>query len=97
MKQALILYNTQSGHAKIAGRLAGIVDIFRSGGYEVRAEQIRFGVNPFESVGDADIVVACGGDGTVNYVINAMNQRLRRRHRHEAQLPQGGPTDCLRT
>lgn len=74
MKQALILYNTQSGHARIAGRLADIVDIFRDGGYEVRAEQIRFGRNPFEEVRDADLVVACGGDGTVNYVINSMKR-----------------------
>lgn len=36
---------------------------------------IRFGVNPFDWCGQVDLAVIAGGDGTINYVVNAMMRR----------------------
>ena len=33
---------------------------------------MRFGVNPFEDALDTELVVVCGGDGSINYVVNCM-------------------------
>lgn len=73
MKVALILYNVKAGHGKIARKIDKIGEAFRQGGYEPLMKLLRFGENPFTKVeGEIDIVVVCGGDGTINYVINAM-------------------------
>ena len=73
MKVVLILYNVKAGHGKIARKIDKIGEAFRRGGYEPLMKLLRFGENPFTKVsGDIDLVVVCGGDGTINYVINAM-------------------------
>ncbi len=73
MKIALILYNIKAGHGKIARKIDKIGEAFRQGGYEPLMKLLRFGENPFTKVeGEIDLVVVCGGDGTINYVVNAM-------------------------
>lgn len=74
MKLALILYNIKAGHAKIQKRLDTVEDIFLEGGYEPWSRLIEFGKNPFDGVEPQmiDLVVVCGGDGTINYVVNSM-------------------------
>lgn len=74
MKLALILYNIKAGHAKIQKRLDAVEDIFLEGGYEPWSRLIEFGKNPFDGVEPQmiDLVVVCGGDGTINYVVNSM-------------------------
>jgi YegS/Rv2252/BmrU family lipid kinase len=47
--------------------------IFSEAGYAPIPKMLRFGQNPFEGESDdIDLVVICGGDGTINYVVNAM-------------------------
>ncbi|MGN0091590.1 MAG: YegS/Rv2252/BmrU family lipid kinase [Alistipes sp.] len=77
MKLALILYNIKAGHAKIRKSLDEIEEVFLQGGYEPWSQLIEFGKNPFDEVEPQmlDLVVVCGGDGTINYVVNAMKAR----------------------
>lgn len=72
---ALLLYNVEAGRGTIKNRLSSIVEVFRSAGIAIRPKQIVFGENPFDGVETAELVVVCGGDGTVNYVVNSMRSR----------------------
>lgn len=74
MKKALILYNSKAGGGHVERRLDAIAGIFREGEYDVLIRRIAFDANPFDEAEThtVDLVVVCGGDGTVNYVLNAM-------------------------
>ena len=75
MQKALFLYNPAAGRGRIACNVGGIVDIFSENGWELTPEKIDFGRNPFDAHPDIRMVVAAGGDGTVNYVVNRMRER----------------------
>ena len=72
MKQAVFLYNTQSGKGKVARSVEAICTVFRAYGYEIEPRLIDFSANPFDGNETIDLMVVAGGDGTVNYVVNAM-------------------------
>lgn len=75
-KKMLFVYNPKAGKAQICSKLAGILDIFAKGGYEMT-------VYPTQRKGDAveivenrapvyDIVVCSGGDGTLDETVTGM-------------------------
>lgn len=70
--RALLLYNTSSGRGLIKGYLPEIERIFAHSKIELTSRKIEFNRNPFEGFEDVDLVVICGGDGTVNFVVNTM-------------------------
>lgn len=72
---ALLLYNTSSGRGRIGGHIADICAIFAYAGIDITPRKIDFYGNPFEGAEDVELVVVCGGDGTINFVVNAMKQR----------------------
>ncbi len=75
MKRAVLLYNASAGKGKIEKNIDCIVEIFRRADYDMQPLPIRFGTNPFDWCGEIDLAVIAGGDGTINYVVNAMMQR----------------------
>ena len=75
MKSAVFLYNTQSGKCKIGHCTASISTVFRAYGYEIVPQPIDFEANPFDGNAHIDLMVVAGGDGTVNYVVNAMRNK----------------------
>ena len=75
MKQAIFLYNAQSGKGHIECNTEKILAIFREHGYEMRPQPIDFEANPFDGNESIDLMVVAGGDGTVNFAVNAMRKR----------------------
>lgn len=75
MKKAVLLYNDRSGKGRIARSTESILTVFRAYGYDISPQPIDFGANPFEGNETIDLMVAAGGDGTVNYVVNAMKRK----------------------
>lgn len=75
MKKILVLYNIKAGHGKIDRRITEIRSVFEQHGDRTEVQLIEFGKNPFDGVEAPDVAVVCGGDGTVNYVVNSMKAR----------------------
>ena len=72
-KKLLLLYNVKAGRGRIRRKMDALEQIFSEAGYIPIPKMLRFGQNPFEGESDdIDLVVICGGDGTINYVVNAM-------------------------
>ena len=78
MKRAILLYNKRAGRGKVEYNLDNLLGIFADAGYDIEPRPIEFGKNPFDGYEDIDLVVVAGGDGTLNYAVNAMmHKRLR--------------------
>ena len=71
----LLLYNPKAGRNRAANKIAQASEIFRSAGHHVVEQAVVFGQNPFDGHENIDLVVIAGGDGTINYVINRMEER----------------------
>ena len=73
--KGVILYNVKAGKGKVAKRLDRIVAEFTKEGIEMEPRLIDFKSNPFDGIESVEIVVICGGDGTINYVVNQMREK----------------------
>lgn len=77
MKRARLIYNPYSGNKSFKSKLDMVIDKLQQGGYEVTPYRTMSVEGIYESMKNAsgyDCIVASGGDGTLNHVINAMVQ-----------------------
>ncbi len=75
MKKAVFLYNNQSGKGRIGEKVDAVCEVFRGAGYGIEPVAIDFGANPFDGRETIDLMVVAGGDGTVNFALNAMKRK----------------------
>lgn len=73
--KAAFLYNKQSGRGRIAERVEAIRAVFARHGYELELLPVDFNKNPFEGREAIELMVVAGGDGTVNFTVNAMRAK----------------------
>ncbi|MBE5940779.1 MAG: diacylglycerol kinase family lipid kinase [Lachnospiraceae bacterium] len=78
MKKLLFIYNARSGKTEVRKYLADIIDTFIKAGYYVDAYQTQKRADATRQVvergGDFDLIVCCGGDGTLNETITGIMQ-----------------------
>lgn len=82
MKKAVLIYNPASGRkrARRTEKIARVADVLRAGGVEVEACATTSAGSAIQQTqqavaAGADTVIACGGDGTVNEVLNGLMLR----------------------
>lgn len=76
MKKLLFLINPVTGKRALEGELMQIIDIFSEGGYDTTVHLTKSREDMIDTAkndgGSYDLVVCCGGDGTLNLVSGAM-------------------------
>lgn len=76
-KKLLLMYNPTSGRAKISRQLADLLELFFDADYAVTVSSIRppYGAEEILTESEPfDMVVCCGGDGTLNHTVNGLMQ-----------------------
>ena len=83
MKRARIIYNPTSGREAIRKHLPDVLEILENAGYETSAHATTGEGDAIEAAKVAverryDLVVAAGGDGTINEVVNGLAEQAYR-------------------
>lgn len=99
-KKARLIYNPTSGNEGLKRYVADILDIIERAGYEASAYQTT--PKPFSARDEAkrvaedgfELIIAAGGDGTINEVVNGISG-LKRRPKM-AIIPAGTTNDYAR-
>ena len=75
-KNMLLIVNPKAGKGTIQRKLPKIVKNFKKRGYETKTVYTKADYNPSDILKDYnnkwDLIVCCGGDGTLNELINAV-------------------------
>ena len=75
-RKMLFVYNPRAGKAQVKSKLAGILDVFAAAEYEIVIVPTRKHGDACAAVagrsGDYELVVCCGGDGTLDEVVTGM-------------------------
>lgn len=75
MKTLLFIYNPRAGRKAIARNVERVIKVFDSYGFNVVPQPVDFSRPLFDGETNVDLVVVAGGDGTVNFVVNAMKRQ----------------------
>ena len=75
-KTALLIVNPRSGKGEIKNKLLQIVTLFTKEGYSVTVHPTSCQYDAFQTAkdlaGNYDLLVCCGGDGTLNETVNGL-------------------------
>ena len=75
-QKMLFLFNIKAGTSAVRSKVGDIINIFTKGGYDVLAHPSQSSTDIEEFIkargGEFDIVVVCGGDGSLNDTINGL-------------------------
>ena len=79
MKKVKFIYNPNSGEKKLASKLDSIIRIYQRNGYTVIPYRLDYDIPVSASFKDLDEsydhVVFCGGDGTIDLMVNELKRR----------------------
>ncbi|NGQ96593.1 diacylglycerol kinase [Brevibacillus sp. SYP-B805] len=83
MKRARLIYNPSSGREIVRRRLPDILDLLEAAGYETSCYATKGEYDATKEAERAvargfDVIIAAGGDGTINEVINGMAEKPAR-------------------
>lgn len=81
-KKLFFVFNPHAGKAMIRSKLLDIVDVFVKGGYEVQVhptQERRDAAMQVEAASEwADVIVCCGGDGTMDETVKGFMEAERK-------------------
>ena len=103
MKKLLFVVNPKAGRTVIKNDLINIIEIFANGGYQVEVYPTKSEKDTekyiFENAEGYDLVVAAGGDGTMDNAVGGvmMLQRKLKRRIHMGYIPCGSTNDYARS
>ena len=72
--RALLIYNPKAGRGTSVRFAKRAIEMFAERGITLETRHLILGVNPFDGALDTDFAIVCGGDGSINYVVNCMRQ-----------------------
>ncbi|WP_300280440.1 YegS/Rv2252/BmrU family lipid kinase [Peptacetobacter sp.] len=79
MKKVKFIYNPNSGEKKLAGKLDSIIRIYQKNGYTMIPYRLDYDIPAGASLEDVDDsydhIVICGGDGTVDLMVNELKRK----------------------
>lgn len=82
MKKLLFVFNPLSGRAQIKNKLLPIIDIFTKADFEVTVRPTQGRLDCYniikKATGNNDLVVCCGGDGTLDEAVKAIMEREKK-------------------
>ncbi len=82
-KKLIFIYNPKAGKGQIRGNLLDILDIFVGAGYEVNVRPTQYAGEAVKlaarKTGKYDLVVCCGGDGTLDEVVTGIMKSGRKK------------------
>lgn len=78
MKKLLLVINPEAGKSALRSQLIDVVDLFTKNGYIVTSvvsqSSDHVGEILREYANNSDLIVCCGGDGTLNLTVSAMSE-----------------------
>lgn len=84
-KKLLLIYNPAAGRGRVTRCLSAILQKFCAAGYETTVYPLISGLHAESVLKDAakqdyDLVVCCGGDGTLHHTLNGLMKMSKRPH-----------------